>query len=225
MTTKVVPGMLIAVPDAAAVAPEAASRIAKSLLEAIDAHGRASLALSGGSTPFPAYALLAQDARIDWSKVEFFFVDDRAVAPDHPRSNFRMTKATFFDPAKIASERVHRMRGEAGDLAAAARDYASTLGAHVRKSASGVPEFDVAIFGIGDDGHTASLFPGEPTIDVTDRFVVDVPAAGQREARLSITAPVIEQTRAAIILAAGKGKRDALERIWSTSGDVHHTPA
>ena len=225
MTTKVVPGSLVALPDGASVAREAANRLANLVRAAIDAHGYATVALSGGGTPGPAYALLSEDARIDWSKVDFFFVDERAVPPDSARSNFRMVKEMLFDRAPIPAERIHRMHGEATDLAAAARDYDLEIRARLRWTESGMAEFDVGVFGVGDDGHVASLFPGEPTIDTTDRLVVDVPASGAREARLSITAPVIEQTRAALVLAVGKGKKDALERVWATGGDVHHTPA
>ncbi|WP_394829759.1 6-phosphogluconolactonase [Pendulispora albinea] len=224
MTTKVVPGMLIAVPDGIAVAREAASRLAKLILDALDAQGQASVALSGGGTPGPAYALLREDARIDWSKVDVFFVDERAVPPDSPRSNFRMVQEALLDHVSIPPDRIHRMRGEAADRGAAAREYASQIRARVRHAETGIPEFDVAVYGVGDDGHTASLFPGEPSVDVTDRLVIDVPSAAKREARLSITVPLIEHTRAALIVAVGKGKQEALERIWSTSGDVHHTP-
>jgi len=225
MTTKVVPGSLVALPDGEAVAREAANRLGNCIRNAIDTHGYATVALSGGSTPWPAYAALAENTRIDWGKVEFFFVDERAVAPDSPRSNYRMAKEMLFDRVPIPAERIHRMHGEALDLAAAAREYDLEIRSRLRWSESGMAEFDVGVFGIGDDGHTASLFPGEPTVDVTDRLCVEVPAAGKREARLTLTAPVIEQMRAALVLAVGKNKQEPLERVWAASGDVHVTPA
>lgn len=225
MTTKVVPGMLIAAPDADGVAREAATRMGRVLREAIERSGRASLALSGGSTPRPAYAHLAEDERIDWAKVEIFFIDDRAVPPDHARSNYRLAKESLLDPAKVPDANVFRMEGEASDLGAAARAYEQILRTRLRPGHGGAPAFDLAVLGIGDDGHVASLFPGEPALDETARAVLDVPAAAKREARLTVTGPVLEAVRAAIIIAVGREKQEALERVWSTSGDVHHTPA
>jgi 6-phosphogluconolactonase len=225
MTTKVVPGMLIATPDANAVAREAAGRMGKVLRSAIEQSGRASFALSGGNTPRPAYAILAEDTRIDFSKVDIYWIDERAVPPDSDRSNYRLAKEALFDPAKIPAANIHRMRGEAVDLAQAAKDYDQLLRAKLPAGHGGAPAFDLAVLGVGDDGHVASLFPGEPTLDETRRAVVNVPASGKREARLSVTAPVIEAARAAIVLAVGRNKQDALERVWSTSGDIHHTPA
>ena len=195
------------------------------LREAIERNGRASLALSGGSTPRPAYALLAEDTRIDWSKVDVYFIDDRAVPPDHERSNYRLAKEALLDPAGVPVGNVFRMEGETPDLATAARAYEQLLRTRLPPGHGGAPSFDLAVLGVGDDGHVASLFPGEPALDETARAVLDVPAAAKREARLTVTAPVLEAARAPVGLAVGRGKQEALERVWSTSGDVHHTPA
>ena len=223
MTTKVVPGMLIAVQDKDGVAREAASRMARAIKDGIGKRGGVTIALSGGSTPNPAYALLAQE-NVDWSKVQVFWVDERAVPPTHDRSNYKAAKANLLDPANIPAANVHRMPGEAQDLEQAAREYAQLLGSRAPAAPNGAPQLDLVIMGIGDDGHTASLFPGEKTVDVLDRWVAAVPAGKDREARLTITVPVIEQARSVMILCVGKAKQEPLERIWSTSGDVHHTP-
>jgi 6-phosphogluconolactonase len=227
MTTKVVPGQLVATPDAAQVAQEASARIARAVRGAIARSGGAAIALSGGNTPRAAYALLAKEAGVDWNKVDVFWVDERAVPPTDDRSNYRWAKATLLDGARIPAERVHRMPADGPDPDAAARDYERAVRERVELDADGVPAFDVVVLGVGDDGHTASLFPGEKTVEVTDRLVVAVAAqaSGGREARLTLTAPAIEHARQVFILAVGAGKRGPLERVWSVQGDVHETPA
>jgi 6-phosphogluconolactonase len=224
-TTKVVPGVLIATPDAASVAHEAAVRIARGLRDAIVARGSATIALSGGNTPRDAYGLLAKDTSVDWTKVEVLWVDERAASSTDDRSNFHHAKEMLLDPARIPASRVHRMPADAKDLAAAARDYERVVRAKVPADDRGIPAFDVMVLGIGDDGHTASLFPGEPTVDIVDRLVADVPAKGEREARLTLTAPVIEASHSVIVLAVGKGKNGPLENVWLVEGSAHDTPA
>lgn len=224
MSTKIVPGSLIATQTAEAVAKEAVTRIARYLREGVSDRGGATIALSGGSTPKATYALLAREA-IDWQKVQFFFVDERAVAPDHERSNFRMVKEAWLDPAKVPEKNVFRMPAEEADLAAAAKRYEDAVKGNVRLKKDGYPNIDVVVLGIGDDGHTASLFPGKPEVDVTDRLVVAVPADGDREARLSMTAPLLEHARSAVILAVGKAKHAPLERVWQVTGTLAETPA
>jgi len=225
MVTKVVPGQLVASQDASTVARDAATRIAKILRAAIVRGGRATLALSGGNTPRDAYALLARESGLDWTKVAIFWVDERAVPPTDDRSNYRWAKEKLIDAAGIAPARVHRMPADAPDLDAAARAHEKVVRANVEVDADGVPAFDVMVLGIGDDGHTASLFPGEPTVDIQDRLVVAVPAKGSREARLTLTAPALEHARNLLILVVGAAKRPALERAWAAQGDLHQTPS
>lgn len=223
MTTKVIPGMLIAVVSADDVAREASARIAKAIQECISERGRAVVALSGGETPKAAYGRLAA-IKLDWSKVEVLFVDERAVPESSDRSNFRMVKSAFLDPAAVPAENVHRMPADAGDLEQAAREYAQVV-TKVATKGPGGPQIDVIVLGVGDDGHTASLFPGDAALSVTDRPVVAVAAAGSREARLSLSAPVIEAARAAFVLAVGAKKTPALEKVWAVTGDTSTTPA
>jgi 6-phosphogluconolactonase len=218
--------LLIATPDAAQAAREACARMTKILREAIRERGTATMALSGGSSPLEAYRLLAQE-NFDWSKIQIYWVDERAVPPEHDRSNFGAARKALVDGIAIPAQNVHRMRGEASDLAIAAADYEATLRDTVMQKIAGLPSLDVVVLGVGDDGHTASLFPGEPTVHVTDRLVVAVPAKpeDQREARLTLTTPVLENARATVIIVLGASKHAPLERIWSTSGDVNETPA
>ena len=223
MTTKVVPGMLIAVPSAEDVAREASARLAKTIGQAIKQRGKATIALSGGDTPKQTYARLAEED-VDWSVVEVFFVDERAVPPSDDRSNFKHAKECLFDPAKIPEAHVHRMRADDADLEHAATEYEQILRTRVAVGQGGVPSFDVMVLGVGDDGHTASLFPGMPTVEIADKYVVAV-GKTDREPRLTVTAPVIEQARAVFVLAVGAKKTNALERVWAVSGSLRDTPA
>ncbi|MBL8612879.1 MAG: 6-phosphogluconolactonase [Myxococcales bacterium] len=224
MSTKIVPGSLIATQTAEAVAKEATTRISRYLREGVTDRGGATIALSGGSTPKATYELLAKEP-IDWTKVQFFFVDERAVPPDHERSNFRLAKSAWLDPAKVPEKNVFRMPADEADAAAAAKRYEDLVRANVRLKKDGLPNIDVVVLGIGDDGHTASLFPKRPEVDVTDRLVVAVPAEGDREARLTMTAPLLEHARASVILAVGKSKHLPLEKVWQVTGTTAETPA
>lgn len=223
MVTKVVPGLLIATQEAAQAAREACNRITKSIQDAIRDRGAATLAISGGNSPLDTYRLLAEES-IDWKKVQIYWVDERAVPPTHERSNYAHAKTALLDPAGIPPENIHRMRGEASDVEIAARDYEAELRDTVKSKMGGLPSLDLLVLGIGDDGHTASLFPGETTMHVTDRLVAAVPQTAEREARLTLTVPVLENARASVVIVLGKSKHTALERIWSTSGTVDETP-
>jgi 6-phosphogluconolactonase len=224
MVTKVVPGLLIATPDPAQAAREAAARMSKTIREAIRDHGVAHIALSGGTSPFDAYRLLAAES-FDWNKIHVWFVDERCVPPDSDRSNFANAKKALIDVARVPESNVHRMRGEASDPAIAAADYEADLRENIKNKLSGLPALDLVVLGIGDDGHTASLFPGEPTLHISDKLATAVPAKGSREARITLTAPVLENARASVILVLGKAKHPALENVWAANGDANETPA
>jgi len=216
---------LITVADAAHVARLAAENLAHTLVDRLRSGKRAAIALSGGNTPRDAYVALARAPGIDWSRVDVFWVDERAVPPTDDRSNYRWAKATLIDGARIDPARVHRMPADQSDLEAAARAYEAEIRAGVATGPGGVPSFDALVLGVGDDGHTASLFPGASTVDVQDRWVIAVPALGAREARLTITRPVIQHAAHVFVLVVGSAKRDALERAWSPEGDLHATPS
>ena len=224
MTTTIVPGKLVTPRDKSLVASEAATRLATAIRSAIAERGSATIALSGGNTPRDAYGLLAREPGIDWKKVQVFWVDERAVAPTDDRSNYHWAKLTLLDAAAIPADHVHRMEAESADLEDAATRYEEALRANVATT-GGLPAFDAMVLGIGDDGHTASLFPGEPTIDVRDRLVATARPAPGREARMTLTAPVIENARLVLVLVVGAGKRPALERAWDAQGDLHQTPS
>jgi 6-phosphogluconolactonase len=219
------PGERAVVPDAAALSADAAARIAAALGAALSDRGAATLALSGGGTPRDAYARLARETGLDWGRIDVFWVDERAVVPTDDRSNYHWAKVTLLDAAAVPPARVHRMPAERPDADAAAREYEELLLEVAGAGPGGVPVIDVAVLGIGDDGHTASLFPGEPTVDVRDRLVVAVPPGPGREARMTLTAPVLEAVRRSFVLVTGASKRDALRRVFQPDGDRKTTPA
>jgi 6-phosphogluconolactonase len=225
VSDKQVPGELVAEKDSAAVTKGASERMAAVIREAVAARGRATAALSGGNTPRDAYAALARAPGIDWSKVDVFWVDERAVPPTDDRSNYRWAKTILLDGANVPAARVHRMPAEEADRSAATKAYEKAILDRVDRDGDGVPAFDLMVLGVGDDGHTASLFPGEATVDVSDRFVAEVPARPGREARMTLTRPVLQHARHLLVLAVGAGKRPALQRAWAPAGDVHETPS
>jgi 6-phosphogluconolactonase len=157
--------------------------------------------------------------------VQILWVDERAVPPTDDRSNFHWAKVTLLDAANVPADHVHRMPAEAADLAAAARGYEAVLRRAVPADADGIPAIDAAVLGVGDDGHTASLFPGEDTVTLRDRLVVGVGSHQGLEPRMTLTAPVLEHVRNAFVLVAGKGKHLALSRAWSAEGDLRETPS
>jgi 6-phosphogluconolactonase len=172
------------------------------------------VALSGGSTPRALHERLAAKpyrTRIAWDRIRFFFGDERCVPPDHDRSNFRMARETLFDPLRIPSDHVFRMRGEA-DPAAAAAEYARTLASQFARSRSR-PRFDLVFLGLGPDGHTASLFPGTKALGERVRLVVANYVPKFREWRLTSTYRLLNAARRVVFLAAGEEKREPVNRI------------
>jgi 6-phosphogluconolactonase len=191
----------------------AAERIALELQRAVSGRGQASLALAGGTTPKASYEVLA-GLPLDWAKVEIFFGDERCVPADHPESNYRMAKAALLDRLATPAKAVHRMAGELADRDAAARSYEALL-----------PErLDVVVLGIGEDAHTASLFPGSPALGETLRHVLPVTGPKPPPERLSLTPPAIRAARVLIVLASGAGKAHAVERAFADPVEIATTP-
>jgi 6-phosphogluconolactonase len=189
--------------DATGMVVRAAAWIGELAAAAIAARGRFRIALSGGSTPQALYPRLVRT--VDWKHTDVFFGDERAVPPDDPQSNYRMAQETLLAPARVPEKNVHRWQGEAADLDAAARAYELALGV------GGL--LDLALLGLGADGHTASLFPNTTALTETQRLAVavDVPALGTR--RLTLTYPALLTARAVGILVAGAQKRAALAAV------------
>lgn len=158
------------------------------------------VALAGGSTPPPLYRQLAA-LRYPWGEVDIFFGDERCVPPDHADSNYRMARETLLDRVPA---RAHPMDGAHCDADAYERDLAAVFGA-------AIPHFDLIFLGLGDDGHTASLFPGDSTGIDTTRTVVALDRPDHR--RLSLTLPVLNAARTVVFLVSGASKRAALRDL------------
>ncbi|MEP7122962.1 MAG: 6-phosphogluconolactonase [Byssovorax sp.] len=182
----------------------AAELLARAIQGAVDERGVARVALSGGTTPSDTYRALAALA-LPWAQVEWYQVDERAGDPASPRSNYAAA-ARDLGLDDGAHGKLFRMESEATDLDAAARAYEALL----RRTfgvASAVA-FDAVTLGIGDDGHTASLFPGLAVVGIDDRLVAAIPEqpAKKLEARLTLTAPVILEARLAVVIVRGASK-------------------
>jgi len=191
--------------DKAQHAAIAAELMARQIASAVDERGVARVALSGGTTPSEAYQHLSA-LSLPFESVEWFWVDERAVPPDNARSNYAAA-ARDLKLAEGAHGKAHRMEGEAPDLGAAAAAYEGLL----RRTfgvASAVA-FDVLTLGIGDDGHTASLFPNTGAVKINDRLVAAIPEQPDRglEARITLTAPTIQEARLIVVLVRGEAKK------------------
>jgi 6-phosphogluconolactonase len=189
---------------------------------AINALGRFAVVLAGGSTPEASYEVLARDypGELDWGRVHVFFGDERTVPPDHEDSNYRMAHEALFSRVPVGS--VHRMRGELPPAEAAAT-YEEELRGFF--GPEGVPAFDLILLGLGEDGHTASLFPETSALDVTDRWVVANPVLRLETTRLTLTVPAINAAKAVTFLVAGEDKAEALKEILEGGADPRAYPA
>jgi 6-phosphogluconolactonase len=189
--------------------------------KAMGSRGRFAICCSGGSTPRRLYELLAQPPVVmvfPWSRVHWFWGDERFVPHDHPDSNYGMTRAVLLSKAPIPADNIHPVPTEELTPQQGAVAYEKTLrdyyGAQVLDAAR--PLFDVTLLGIGDDGHTASLLPGQPALEETQRWVVAVPS-GRSESRITLTYPALDSSRNAVFLAVGERKRLVVQR--ARSGD------
>ena len=206
-------------PDAAALMDAAAEDFLAIARGAIGARGRCLVALSGGSTPRGMYERLAArgPTALDWSRIVFLWSDERNVPPDHPASNYRMAREALLGPLAIPETQVYRMRGEAEDIEAAAREYEHTLAALTGvQPGHGVPQLDLVLLGLGSDAHVASLFPGHASLRERDRLVVGEPEAGLEPfvPRVTLTLPTLCDGRHIVFLVTGEGKAEAAERAF-----------
>ena len=204
-------------PDLEAVSREAAKRFAVAAGRAARARGRFTVALCGGFTPLALYRLLAASPLRDilpWDRTQVFFGDERCVPPEDPASNYGAARALLLSRVPIPAGNIHRMRGEE-DPARAVAAYEAELRAAFGLEAGGVPRFDLILLGLGEDGHTASLFPGSPALRETNRLVAAPFVERLSAYRLTLTLPVLNAAREVLVLVAGGEKaavlREALE--------------
>ena len=220
-------GDVVLVLDREGLALEAARRFALACAEAVRRAGRFSVALSGGSSPVSLYTTLASGAyrsKINWDSVHVFWGDERCVPPDHVESNYKTASDTLLKHVPIPLDQIHRMRGEDPNPETAAIEYAEVLRATFQLKPDEWPRFDLVLLGVGADGHTASLFPGSPTLREAKRLVA-VCDAPSRQRRLTLTLPVINNARTVIVLVAGTGKEAALRRVLQEKNPTDPLPA
>ena len=189
---------------------DAVALIVGAAAEAIRERGIFRIALSGGNTPRPVYRELAGKS-LGWDRWEVTFGDERCVPPESDQSNFRMARESLFDHAPIPGNNILRMRGE-GDPAEAAAEYHAEL---LRRAAGGTYRHDLILLGMGDDGHTASLFPGTDALAVTDRLVVANYVPKFSAHRITFTYPLLNAARHVCFLVSSPGKEAILEQVFS----------
>lgn len=200
-------------PDAAALNEGAASFIVKTAVEVLQTKDKFSVALSGGSTPKSLYALLASDKfknEIDWRRTLVFFSDERCVPPDDEESNFRMAREALLSKIEIPDENIFRLRGELSPSEAAA-EYETAI----KKNLGENPAFDLILLGLGDDGHTASLFPETAALKENKNLVAENFIEKFNSYRLTLTFPVINSAAQVIFLVTGAKKAPMVKRVLS----------
>jgi 6-phosphogluconolactonase len=208
---------LTIVPNAAALAQEAATHLLARLSEPRE---RFAVSLTGGSSPEGLYRLLASEpyrSRVPWERVHWFWGDDRFVPQNDARSNAGQARRLFLDHVPAPAANVHAIPTQAANAEDAARRYQAELREFYRAEEldPARPLFDVVLMGVGNDGHTASLFPGHRQLDETKHWVVGVPEAGQEPfvPRVSLTFPALASTRDMLFLVTGPSKREVMGRL------------
>jgi 6-phosphogluconolactonase len=202
-------------------AAEAAVRL---INDSVRVQGRFSVALAGGSTPRSLYHLLASQFRdqIPWTKVHLFWGDERFVPPDDPQSNYRMAREALLDHVPCPAGNVHPMPTHFSEPELGAKDYEKTLRAYFSKE---WPRFDLVLLGMGEEGHTASLFPRSSALEEKKRWVIPVNAPAEPPLRLTLTLPVLTHATNIHFLVAGSTKAEALHQVLTGSPDPKNYPA
>jgi len=202
--------------DSQAWATAAAELVHSLGREAIRANDRFLIALSGGSTPEALYRALTSPAfadRFDWSRATFFFSDERGVTPDDPRSNYALANNTLFTPLNISPAQVYRMAGESRDPQAAAHEYEQQLRHATNTPPSTRPTLDLVLLGLGEDGHTASLFPRSPALQDNQSLIAVTQSPKDPPTRLTMTLGAINRASVILFLVTGAGKAGIVRAI------------
>ena len=197
--------------DPQEAAEASARKILDLLKKALGLESRATLAVSGGSTPKLLFAEMAK-AAFDWSRVHLFWVDERSVPPDDPQSNYKLAKEYFIDPARFPHQNVHRVQAELTPELAA-KLYADEIRRFFSLGSGDFPRFNVIHQGMGPDAHTASLFPGEPVIDDRENLVGAVYVEKFHQWRITLLPGVLLAAPNTIMLVAGEDKAQSLRAV------------
>ena len=209
-------------PDLAALIERSLSITLAKIQTAIESRGLCTIALSGGSTPKPLYEAIAAQ-QLPWDKIHVFWGDERYVSPDHPDSNQLMARRAWLDSVDIPAQNIHPMPTDDADPADAARKYEAHLAEFFHLKTGEFPALDVILLGMGDDGHTASLFPHTEALQVRDRVITVGSKDGQP--RITFTAPTINHGRCVMFVVAGANKRAALAEIFAPEADELSYPS
>ena len=222
-------GKLTTYENSEELAAGAAERICRAAAESTAARGRFTLCLSGGSTPRRTYTFLARRqgyAAVDWSKTFLFFGDERFLPPDDERSNYHLVRESLLQNAPIAADHVFAIPTHGSGPQQAADEYSRTLKAFFGGGGAW-PEFDLVLLGLGDDGHTASLFPGAAALRATDCWATASPPGVLPPPvdRVTLTFPVFNAARQVMFLVSGANKAQAFAEVYQGRASVEQRPA
>ena len=215
--------------DGTAIAKRAALEFVHAAAEAVRERNVFHVALAGGSTPKALYGLLASDpalrSRVSWDKLQLFFGDERHVGPGHPDSNFRMATETMLSKVQLKANQVTRIKGEYPDAGQAAREYEEAIRSHFNLKASELPRFDLLLAGMGNEGHTLSLFPGTKALHADGRIVVSNWIGKLFTERITLTAPAAANAAQILFMVTGADKALALKGVLEGPYEPEQLPA
>ncbi len=215
--------------DGAAIAERAAQEFVQAAAEAVRIKGSFNVALAGGSTPKALYSLLVNDpalrSQVPWDKMHLFFGDERHVAPDHPDSNFRMALEAMISKSPLKPEQVTRIKGEYPDADEAALEYEKALREYFKLKADEYPRFDLVLAGMGNEGHTLSLFPRTKALHPDGRLVVRNWIGKLCTERITLTAPAASNAALIIFMVTGADKAPALKAVLEGPFEPEQLPA
>jgi len=215
--------------DGAAIAKRAAQEFVQAAAEAVRIKGSFNVVLAGGSTPKALYSLLVNDAalrsQVPWDKIGLFFGDERHVAPDHPDSNYRMASEAMISKSPLKPEQVTRIKGEYPDAEQAALEYEKALCEYFKLKAGEYPRFDLVLAGMGNEGHTLSLFPGTKALHADGRIAVRNWIGKLYTERITLTAPAASNAAHIIFMVTGADKAPALKAVLEGPFEPDQLPA
>jgi 6-phosphogluconolactonase len=215
--------------DAAAIAKRAAEEFAQAARAAVRQRNAFHVVLAGGSTPKALYDLLASDAalrsQVPWDKTQVFFGDERHVGPGHPDSNFRMASEMMLSKVSLKANQVMRIKGEYPDAERAAREYEEALVSNFKLKAGELPRFDLLLAGMGNEGHTLSLFPGTRALQANGRIAVHNWVGKLFTERITLTAPAACAASEILFMVTGADKAPALKGVLEGPYEPEQLPA
>jgi len=215
--------------DGAAIARRAAQEFVQAAASAVREKGSFNIALAGGSTPKALYSLLVNDptlrSQVPWDKMHLFFGDERHVAPDHPDSNFRMATEAMISKSPMKPEQVTRIKGEYPDAGQAALEYEEALREYFKLKNGEYPRFDFMLVGMGNEGHTLSLFPGTKALHADGRIAVRNWVGKLYAERITLTAPAASNAARVIFMVTGADKAPALKAVLEGPFEPEQLPA